>query len=347
LYQPQYIGGEEGKIFGKVFILLFLGLLVPFISVIITAINRREFLLEAVNSALNQTLPRNEYEIIVVKNFSEYDDILKNLNVKTVFSNEVNQGVHIVNALPYVEGEVVCFLDDDDIWVPWRLEKVKEAFREESLGYYHNAFLAFRQGENTSELINKLKENDKEFIRNRYTNLSPINSSSTCIKKDILVKYVPQLKKVMRFIDTFYYYFALLKNCKIKFDPAILTLYRLHYNNSHTIKEKSFQDWLKKKITFHSNRYELILELINSYKSEGISDTAVKVLLTDALSDKITVTRLSKDGPYKATFRDFLKYISLNYKNLKGILLASLIFMPTPIQLYVARRWYEKEQKAP
>ncbi|MFP3202662.1 MAG: hypothetical protein RXR43_10590 [Sulfolobus sp.] len=26
---------------------------------------------------MNQTLPKDEYEIIVVKNFSEYDDILK------------------------------------------------------------------------------------------------------------------------------------------------------------------------------------------------------------------------------------------------------------------------------
>jgi glycosyltransferase involved in cell wall biosynthesis len=35
---------------------------VPFISVIITAHNRREFLLDAVNSALNQTLPKDEGE---------------------------------------------------------------------------------------------------------------------------------------------------------------------------------------------------------------------------------------------------------------------------------------------
>jgi glycosyltransferase involved in cell wall biosynthesis len=54
---------------------------VPFISVIITVHNRREFLLEAVNSALNQTLPKEEHETIVVNNFSAYDDI-KKLGVK-------------------------------------------------------------------------------------------------------------------------------------------------------------------------------------------------------------------------------------------------------------------------
>jgi len=319
---------------------------VPFISVIITAYNRKEFLLEAVNSALNQTLPKDEYEIIVVKNFSEYDDILKNLDVKTVFAKEESQGPQIIDALPYAEGEVICFLDDDDVWVPWKLEKVKEAFKEESLCYYHHALLVFKQGENVSELIDKLKENNKEFTRKRIVDLSPVNSSSTCIKKDILVKYVSQLKKVIRFIDNFYYYFALIENCKIKFDPVILTLYRQHYNNSTALKEKSFQSWLEKKITFYSNRYELLLELISSGKSKGISHTVVKALLAQALSDKITVTRLSKDGPLKANFRDYLKYVSLDYKNLKGILLASLIFMPKSIQLYVARKWYEKEQKA-
>jgi len=87
----------------------------------------------------------------------------------------------------------------------------------------------------------------------------------------------------------------------------------------------------------YSNRYELLLEHISSCKSEGIRDTVVKALLAQALSDKITVTRLSKDGPHKANFRNCLKYVSLDYKNLRGILLASLIFMPKSVQLYVAR----------
>ena len=315
------------------------------ISVIVTAYNRREFLLDAVNSALNQTLPRDEYEIIVVKNFSEYDNILKNLGVTTIFSNEENQGADIANALPYTKGDIICFLDDDDMWVPWKLEKVKEAFKDENLGYYHHALLAFRQGENITKLIEKLKVNDNEFIRNRFVDLSPVNSSSTCIKKDILMKCILQLKKVRNFIDNFYYYYALLKNCKIKFDPAILTLYRWHYNNTTALKEENFQKWLEKKIDWYSNRYEQILQHINTCKSEGISDKVVKALLAQAISDKITVTRLTKDKRYKVSLIDYLKYVSFDYKNIKGILLSSLIFMPKPIQLYFARKWYEKEQK--
>jgi len=53
----------------------------PFISVIITAHNRRELLLEAVNSALNQTLPKDEYEIIVVKNSRAIQGSFANCNI--------------------------------------------------------------------------------------------------------------------------------------------------------------------------------------------------------------------------------------------------------------------------
>ena len=90
----------------------------------------------------------------------------------------------------------------------------------------------------------------------------------------------------------------------------------------------------------------MILELISSGKSKGLSYTVVKAPLAQALSDKITVTRLSEDGSLKANFRDYMKFVNLDCKNLIGILLASLIFMPKSVQLYVARKWYEKEQKA-
>jgi hypothetical protein len=36
------------------------------------------------------------------------------------------------------------------------------------------------------------------------------------------------------------------------------------YLNYTALKEKSFQYWIEKKLTFYSHRYELILELISS-----------------------------------------------------------------------------------
>jgi hypothetical protein len=44
------------------------------------------------------------------------------------------------------------------------------------------------------------------------------------------------------------------------------------------------------------------ISTLSSCKSEEIRGTDVKALPAQALSDKITVTRLSKDGLYKANF---------------------------------------------
>jgi glycosyltransferase involved in cell wall biosynthesis len=41
------------------------------ISVIIIAYNRKRYIINAINSALNQTLSKDKYEIIVIKNFND------------------------------------------------------------------------------------------------------------------------------------------------------------------------------------------------------------------------------------------------------------------------------------
>ncbi len=55
----------------------------PYISVIITAYNRKEFLLNAIKSAVNQTVNKRHYEIIVIKNFKEktVDEFIDNHNM--------------------------------------------------------------------------------------------------------------------------------------------------------------------------------------------------------------------------------------------------------------------------
>ena len=59
----------------------------PYISVIITAYNRKEFLLNAIKSAINQTLDKKYYEIIVIKNFEDknIDEFIDNHNIQKIF----------------------------------------------------------------------------------------------------------------------------------------------------------------------------------------------------------------------------------------------------------------------
>ncbi|XDF44303.1 glycosyltransferase family 2 protein [Saccharolobus solfataricus] len=141
----------------------------PFISVIITAYNRKEYLKEAVDSVLTQTLPRDEYEIIVVKNFKDYDDYLKENGVKSIYTDRIPSGDKITIGIEESKGEVISFLDDD-LFVPWKLEKVKSIFQDDNVVYYHNGFVNFTEskptvGEYDSSKILKLSDNEKRKLR--------------------------------------------------------------------------------------------------------------------------------------------------------------------------------------
>ena len=78
----------------------------PYISVIVTAYNRRRYLPFALRSLEAQTLPRNKFEVIVVKNFDdkESDDIISRNGWKEVYKDSTYQGMMILAGLKEPKG---------------------------------------------------------------------------------------------------------------------------------------------------------------------------------------------------------------------------------------------------
>jgi len=114
----------------------------PYISVIVTAYNRRRYLPFALRSLEAQTLPRDRFEVIVVKNFDdkESDDIISMNGWKDVYNDDPYYGRMVLAGLEESRGEVITFLDDDDMYVNNRLEEVYKAFTSyDSLVYFHNS----------------------------------------------------------------------------------------------------------------------------------------------------------------------------------------------------------------
>ena len=95
----------------------------PFISIIITAYNRRKYLLDSIKSALNQTLDRDMFEIIVIKNFEDdiIDEFLRKNSIKDIISSGI-EGYYPFLALQNTMGEILVFLDDDDLMDKHKLQ---------------------------------------------------------------------------------------------------------------------------------------------------------------------------------------------------------------------------------
>jgi len=128
----------------------------PLVSAVIPTYNRAIFIERAINSVLNQTYPN--LEVIVVDDGSQDDTEAR---VKTIRDNDhrvrflshaTNRGSQAARntGILAAKGEYVGFLDSDDEWLPGKLEKQLQLFRQgyERLGVVYGGF---RHVHNTSE----------------------------------------------------------------------------------------------------------------------------------------------------------------------------------------------------
>jgi len=241
-----------------------------YISVIIPSYNRKEFLLNAIKSVLNQTLDKKYYEIIVIKNYNddEIDDFINKNNIKNIFSNDRSLPGKIYEALRIANGDVISFLDDDDLFFNNKLKYVYNLFKNnDNLVYYHNNYYPVDCTGKYKNFVNK----NIDF-----------NNSCINIKKDIID--LNKLKKISSLTDIFFYLSALDYGGKMMLDKKILTYYTVHNSVSNFIVN-NFDDYKNKKIKF------LDISINELYKFKDIFDNKnvlkhIYSYITDLKMDK-------------------------------------------------------------
>ena len=111
------------------------------ISVIITAYNRKDYLLSAVKSVADQTLSKDLYEVIVVKNFEDkrIDEYIRKQGFKNVIYDTPRYGEQVAAGIEESTGDVLAFLDDDDEFEREKLSEVYKAFSKyKEISYFHD-----------------------------------------------------------------------------------------------------------------------------------------------------------------------------------------------------------------
>jgi glycosyltransferase involved in cell wall biosynthesis len=113
----------------------------PKVAVIIGAFHRETFLPRAVRSVLGQTLPRDRFEVVVVKDFAHeaLDRSLRAEGVTTIRDADPRIGRWLLRAVRATRAPLIALLDDDDEWEPERLARVVEVFGDHpEMGLYRN-----------------------------------------------------------------------------------------------------------------------------------------------------------------------------------------------------------------
>lgn len=112
-------------------------------SVVIDTYNQEGFIAEAIESVLAQDFPREQMEILVVDDGStdRTPEIVRQFEPQVKLLRKANGGqASAINfGAAHASGEIVAFLDGDDVWLPQKLSRVAEEFRKhpEVVMVYH------------------------------------------------------------------------------------------------------------------------------------------------------------------------------------------------------------------
>jgi len=201
----------------------------PLISIVMPTYNQANYLAEAINSVIHQTY--KNWELIIVDNFSndETPNIVKTFSDKRIIYHKFrNQGIISASrniAIKFSKGDLVAFLDSDDVWYPNKLMVCIKNFDDNTDLIGHGlSFFGIKKGNFFPGPIKKSSK--KSLIRNGNC-LTP---SGTIVRKSLLNE-VRGFSEDSSFITSEDYHLWIKLSglgIRMKFIKAILGKYRTH-----------------------------------------------------------------------------------------------------------------------
>jgi glycosyltransferase involved in cell wall biosynthesis len=217
----------------------------PLVSVLIANYNYARYIGETLESVLGQTYPH--FEAIVCDDGSSDNScevittyLQKDPRIKLI--RKQNGGIATALNAAYREsqGEIVCILDADDLWMPTKLQNVVEKFKSNSkCGFViHNVIEIDGQGKNIkpTPLMQQLASgwmapdvlDNGGFIEN----IPP--ASALSIRREVAELIFPINETMKRHVDGLIIFLALLV-VEVRAIPEVLSKFRLHGANTTSV----------------------------------------------------------------------------------------------------------------
>ena len=138
------------------------------ITTIITLYNLEKYIDDAIQSVLGQT--RQSDEIIVVDDCStdgSADIVAKHRHKIIYIKQEENIGAlrNSLSGLKAATGDIVAFLDGDDVWMPEKLEAIEKEFLYEDVVLVSHDFIRVDENLQDLNILDETNLNTRSIIR--------------------------------------------------------------------------------------------------------------------------------------------------------------------------------------
>jgi glycosyltransferase involved in cell wall biosynthesis len=218
----------------------------PLVSIIINNYNYGEFLNAAIDSALKQTYLQTEVIVVDDGSTDNSHEIIKSYGKQIIPVLKPNGGqASAFNAgFEVSQGDIICFLDSDDIFLSEKVAAVVDVFNAyQDIGWcYHPLQLI---DNTTGEYIASSYQwlSGKYDLRaaiekgnlNKFRRCFPA-TSGLCFKRSLLQMMLPMPEEITIISDNFIKFTAVLLSQGFTLSQA-LALQRIHNNNAYTLRK--------------------------------------------------------------------------------------------------------------
>jgi len=217
----------------------------PFVSVIMPTYNQADFIGEAIDSVLNQTY--QNFELIVIDNYSDdkTEEIVNRYldsDPRVKYTKFSNKGIIAASrnlGIKKACGELVSFIDSDDVWLPSKLDKQIRHFQdEEVIGVGAQALWM-----NGSLVSRKHFSQKGEYSDYRHSDFLLSNKaicSSVVIRKDVALDLQGfDESRDFLYIEDWELWLRVAQKGKFRILKDPLLLYRIQPNRSRQAVESS------------------------------------------------------------------------------------------------------------
>ena len=228
-------------------------------TAVVMAHSRRQFIGAAVASVRAQRLAgaAGELELLVTKDFPD-PEIDRLSGVRTLDSTGSTLGEMLAGAVEEARGEILCFLDDDDLWEPEKMARVFAEFdRRPGLGY-------FGHGQSVIDTAGRPMRTGGAMWRRQRRVSAPIyierpepgsasllwanagNESSIALLRSSLADRLAFVRRIQASMDDFLLWNGLLSGHGLVFTAEPLTRLRVHTENYSRGGRASFSEYVRR-----------------------------------------------------------------------------------------------------